>query len=128
MDSFILSWHPHTHTHTHTQVGYDMTRMAAEKAYRKAGLAPSDVQVVELHDCFSANELISYEALGLCGEGECLSPSLSLPLPPSPSPSLLSLSFNTQLFTLYNFLVCVCQVRQVRWWIVETTLTEGNTL
>ena len=43
--------------------------MASQKAYKKAGVSPSDVQVVELHDCFSANELISYEALGLCDEG-----------------------------------------------------------
>jgi len=46
-----------------------MTKMAAQKAFEKTGLRPEDVQVVELHDCFSANELISYEALGLCGEG-----------------------------------------------------------
>ncbi len=32
-------------------------------------MSPSDVQVVELHDCFSTNELLTYEALGLCGEG-----------------------------------------------------------
>lgn len=46
-----------------------MTKTASENVYKKAGLGPSDVQVVELHDCFSANELISYEALGLCPEG-----------------------------------------------------------
>lgn len=51
------------------QVGYDMSKKAADQAYRKSGLSPSDVQVVELHDCFSANELISYEALGLCPQG-----------------------------------------------------------
>jgi sterol carrier protein 2 len=51
-------------------VGYDMTKRAAQKAYAKAGIKPSDVQVVELHDCFSANELITYEALGLCEEGK----------------------------------------------------------
>jgi acetyl-CoA acetyltransferase len=51
-------------------VGADMTRLAARKAYDTAGLGPSDVDVIELHDCFSTNELISYEALGLCGEGE----------------------------------------------------------
>lgn len=34
------------------------------------GLGPDDVQVIELHDCFSANELITYEALGLCPEGK----------------------------------------------------------
>lgn len=50
--------------------GGDMTRRAAAQAFSEAKLAPSDVQVVELHDCFSANELISYEALGLCKEGE----------------------------------------------------------
>lgn len=52
------------------QVGYDMTRMAAKKCFEAAGLRPSDVDVVELHDCFSANELITYEALELCAEGE----------------------------------------------------------
>lgn len=51
------------------QVGYDMSRLAAKKCYVAAGLKPSDVNVVELHDCFSANELITYEALGLCPEG-----------------------------------------------------------
>jgi sterol carrier protein 2 len=51
-------------------VGYDMTKKAATDAFRKAGITPQDVQVVELHDCFSANELISYEALGLCPEGK----------------------------------------------------------
>lgn len=50
-------------------VGYDMSKKAAQKAFARAGVKPSDVQVVELHDCFSANELITYEALGLCGEG-----------------------------------------------------------
>uniref|UniRef100_A0AAQ5X890 Sterol carrier protein 2 n=1 Tax=Amphiprion ocellaris TaxID=80972 RepID=A0AAQ5X890_AMPOC len=53
-------------------VGYDMTRLAAKKCFESAGLKPSDVNVVELHDCFSANELITYEALGLCAEGKAL--------------------------------------------------------
>ena len=51
-------------------VGSDMSKGAAEKAYEEAGLGPDEVDVVELHDCFSANELITYEALGLAGEGE----------------------------------------------------------
>jgi len=51
-------------------VGYDMTKTAAEKVYKESGLTPKDVQVIELHDCFSANELITYEALGLCPEGK----------------------------------------------------------
>ncbi|ROT63566.1 putative non-specific lipid-transfer protein [Penaeus vannamei] len=51
-------------------VGFDMTRTAAQKVFSIAGESPANVDVVELHDCFSANELITYEALGLCGEGE----------------------------------------------------------
>ena len=51
-------------------VGYDMARQATSKVYADAGVAPTDLDVVELHDCFAQNELITYEALGLCGEGE----------------------------------------------------------
>lgn len=50
-------------------VGYDMSRAAARKVYEQAGIGPEDLDVVELHDCFAHNELISYEALGLCPEG-----------------------------------------------------------
>ena len=50
-------------------VGYDMTKSAAKQVYEAAGIGPEDVQVVELHDCFTANELITYEGLGLCPEG-----------------------------------------------------------
>ncbi len=51
-------------------VGKEMTRAAAAKVYEQAGISAHDVDVIELHDCFSANELLTYEALGLCGEGE----------------------------------------------------------
>jgi sterol carrier protein 2 len=51
-------------------VGADMTRRAAQSVYEQAGLGPESIQVVELHDCFTPNEVISYEALGLCAEGE----------------------------------------------------------
>ncbi len=51
-------------------VGYDMSKQAAAQAYEEAGVGPEDLDVVELHDCFSANELITYEALGLAEEGE----------------------------------------------------------
>ena len=51
-------------------VGYDMARQAAEKAYEQSGLGPENVNVVELHDCFSCNEMITYEALRLCPEGK----------------------------------------------------------
>lgn len=47
-----------------------MTRKAAEKLFSKTPYQPTDVDVVELHDCFSANELITYEALGLCPQGK----------------------------------------------------------
>lgn len=51
-------------------VGFDMAALAAKQVYEKSGLGPRDVDVVELHDCFTANELLTYEALGLCKEGE----------------------------------------------------------
>ncbi|MGH3734477.1 MAG: lipid-transfer protein [Micromonosporaceae bacterium] len=51
-------------------VGYEMNVKAARQVYEQTGLGPEDFQVIELHDCFSANELLLYEALGLCGEGE----------------------------------------------------------
>lgn len=47
-----------------------MARMAARQVYDQAGIDPRDVDVIELHDCFAHNELITYEALGLCGPGE----------------------------------------------------------
>ena len=50
-------------------VGYDMTAAAARDAYEQAGVDPTDVDVVELHDCFTTNELISYEGLGLTPAG-----------------------------------------------------------
>jgi len=51
-------------------IGYDMTQKAARKVYEQSGVGPENVDVVELHDCFSCNELITYEALGLCAEGK----------------------------------------------------------
>jgi acetyl-CoA acetyltransferase len=51
-------------------VGFDMAAEAARQVYEKSGLGPQDVDVVELHDCFTANELLTYEALQLCKEGE----------------------------------------------------------
>ncbi|MBX9960915.1 MAG: lipid-transfer protein [Burkholderiaceae bacterium] len=50
-------------------VGFSMAKEAARQVYENAGIGPEDVDVVELHDCFAHNELISYEALGLCPEG-----------------------------------------------------------
>jgi acetyl-CoA acetyltransferase len=50
-------------------VGFSMAQAAARQVYEAAGVGPGDVQVVELHDCFAHNELLSYEALGLCPVG-----------------------------------------------------------
>jgi len=50
--------------------GYDMAVDSAKKVYEEAGIGPEDVDVIELHDCFTANEILTYEAIGLCGEGE----------------------------------------------------------
>ncbi len=51
-------------------IGADMTRKAAERVYEQSGLGPENVDVIELHDCFSCNEMITYEGLGLCPEGK----------------------------------------------------------
>ncbi|MCA9632145.1 MAG: lipid-transfer protein [Myxococcales bacterium] len=51
-------------------VGYDMSKTAAQKVYEQSGMGPENIDVVELHDCFSCNEMITYEALGLCPEGQ----------------------------------------------------------
>ena len=50
-------------------VGFDMSKEAARQAYEEAGVSAGEVDVCELHDCFSANELITYEALGFAEEG-----------------------------------------------------------
>ncbi|MCY1335940.1 acetyl-CoA C-acyltransferase [compost metagenome] len=51
-------------------VGVGMTRQAAQEVYEKAGVGPQDIRVCELHDCFAQNELLTYEGLGFCAEGE----------------------------------------------------------
>ncbi len=51
-------------------IGSEMSRLAAHRVYEETGLGPENVDVIELHDCFSTNELITYEALGLCPEGQ----------------------------------------------------------
>src|SRR6202165_5966531 len=51
-------------------IGYHMNVQAAQRVYDQSGLGPSDFQGIELHDCFSAQELLLYEALGLCAEGD----------------------------------------------------------
>ncbi|MBW2287450.1 MAG: thiolase family protein [Deltaproteobacteria bacterium] len=46
------------------------TRLAAKQAYETAGVGPEDIDLVELHDCFATAEILHYENLGLCGDGE----------------------------------------------------------
>jgi len=46
------------------------TRLAAKKAYEMAGIGPEDINLVELHDCFATAEILHYENLGLCKDGE----------------------------------------------------------
>lgn len=58
-----------THESILNLVGADMTRRAAEQVYKMSGIGPNEVNVVELHDCFTPNEVITYEGLGLCEEG-----------------------------------------------------------
>src|SRR5207244_11592088 len=50
-------------------IGGERPRLAATRVYEQTRLGPDDVDVIELHDCFSANEMITYEALGLAKEG-----------------------------------------------------------
>ncbi|WP_329177558.1 lipid-transfer protein [Streptomyces decoyicus] len=51
-------------------VGKPMTRAAARQVFAAGGIGIEDVDVIELHDCFSVNELLTYEALGMCADGE----------------------------------------------------------
>ncbi len=51
-------------------VGFDMAREATRQACEQAGISARDADVIELHDCFAQNELLTYEALGLCDEGD----------------------------------------------------------
>lgn len=51
-------------------MGYEMTQKAVKVATEEAGISPRDAQVVELHDCFSANEMVVLDALGLCDKGK----------------------------------------------------------
>ena len=50
-------------------VGFDMSKEAARRALEEARIGIDEVDVIELHDCFSTNELLTYEALGLAEEG-----------------------------------------------------------
>ena len=51
-------------------IGADMSARAARKVYEDAGIGPQDITVAEVHDCFTVNEVITYEGLGFCAAGE----------------------------------------------------------
>jgi len=51
-------------------VGYSMSAHAAREAMKEAGVTPNEIKVCELHDCFSANEMVTIDALGLCPPGK----------------------------------------------------------
>ena len=53
-----------------TKLGYQWAAKCAKDVFEEAGVTPEDVQVIELHDCFSISELMHYETLGLCQPGE----------------------------------------------------------
>ena len=97
-----------------------MAKKAAEAVYKKAGLTPQDVDVVELHDCFSANELISYEALGLCAPGEYKSKSCFF-CPENVKFWLAEYVNNAVLFD-----GCCEQGKPEKWWIEGTTRMGAN--
>jgi acetyl-CoA C-acetyltransferase len=58
------------HAHKHDMTSMAATVKAAARAYTMAGIGPGDIDVAEVHDCFSGVELIDYEDLGFCGRGE----------------------------------------------------------
>jgi acetyl-CoA C-acetyltransferase len=85
------------YSHTKPGFGYqDAPTRAAELAYQSAGVGPHDIDVAELHDCFTVAELLAYEDLGFCPRGESSkwlrsgAPALGGALPCNPSGGLLS--------------------------------------
>lgn len=58
------------HAHKTDLASFPATRKAAGQAFGMAGLSPTDIDVAEVHDCFSGVEMMSYEDLGFCGRGE----------------------------------------------------------
>lgn len=84
------------HQHKHDMTSFPATVRAAKQAYAMAGIQPHDIDVAEVHDCFSGVELINYEDLGFCGRGEAATmidtgeTSLDGRLPVNPSGGLKS--------------------------------------
>ena len=66
----ILASDPWTETGDAILDVSEVTRLAAKEAWETAGIGPEDLDVVELHDCFATAEMLHYENLGLCADGE----------------------------------------------------------
>jgi len=66
----ILTSDPWTETGEAILDVNEVTRLAAKEAWETAGIGPEDLDVVELHDCFATAEMLHYENLGLCADGE----------------------------------------------------------
>jgi acetyl-CoA acetyltransferase len=66
----ILTSDPWTETGEAILDVNEVTRLAAKEAWETSGIGPEDLDVVELHDCFATAEMVHYENLGLCAEGE----------------------------------------------------------
>ena len=105
---------------------FQATKLAAEQAYKKAGVKPEDIQVVEIHDAFTSVELFSYEDLGFAetGKGAELirqgKVSLDGQLPINPSGGLkakghpISVTGLAQIYEIVNQLRGKCGQRQVK--------------
>ena len=66
----ILQSDPYT-SHNLAMMDFNsVTRLAAGAAYEMAGMGPDDVELIELHDCFATAELMHYENLGICPDGD----------------------------------------------------------
>jgi len=55
---------------TFDYLGFPATQAAAKSAYQQAGVSPRDLDLAEVHDCFTITEILNYEDLGFCGRGE----------------------------------------------------------
>jgi len=66
----VLTSDPYTEKGTAMPDISQCTRLAAKIAYETAGVGPDDIDLIELHDCFATAEILHYENLGLCADGE----------------------------------------------------------
>lgn len=98
-------------------ISYECGREAARRAYEMAGVGPSDLDAVEVHDAFAPEEIVHYEDLGLCAEGDCIdllrsgATALGGRIPVNPSGGLLSLGHPLSASGVRNVCEIVQQLR-----------------